>query len=285
VGSFLGDFGRFVEKVVVKNVIKPVAKNISKAARSPEGIVTAIGTGGISLLAPKLTAPIQKVIGQTQFNPAIVGGILTKGTSLLSGGGSNLAPQGGVAPMALDLGGIFKQVGGIFGGNQNPVFNAISGLSNIASQFVPSSAAPVQVAVRPPAPTTPAVASAMRSVATVGRSFFQKYPNLATAIQNLRNRGANVSRSRLWSMLKRFGPEILISGGILTAAAVSELMVAGPGHRRMNPANVRALRRSVRRLKSFDRLSATVGRQLSRVSGKRRSARRCNVCRKNPCGC
>jgi hypothetical protein len=55
-------------------------------------------------------------------------------------------------------------------------------------------------------------------------------------------------------MLKRFGPEVLITGGILSAAAVSELMVAGPGHRRMNPGNVKALRRSMRRLESFHHL-------------------------------
>lgn len=92
------------------------------------------------------------------------------------------------------------------------------------------------------------------AVATVGRSFFNRFPNLATAIQRLRNAGQNVSRSKLYSMLKRFGPEFLISGGILTAAAVNELALAGPGHRRMNPANGRALKRSIRRIQSFHRL-------------------------------
>jgi len=92
------------------------------------------------------------------------------------------------------------------------------------------------------------------AAATVGRSFFNRFPNLATAIQRLRNAGQNVSRSKLYSMLKRFGPEFLISGGILTAAAVNELALAGPGHRRMNPANGRALKRSIRRIQSFHRL-------------------------------
>jgi len=88
----------------------------------------------------------------------------------------------------------------------------------------------------------------------VGRSFFNKWPNLATAIQKMRNAGQNVSRSKLYSMLKRFGPEFLVTGGILTAAAVQELALAGPGHRRMNPANSKALRRSIRRVVSFHKL-------------------------------
>lgn len=93
-----------------------------------------------------------------------------------------------------------------------------------------------------------------RTGAVVGRSFFNKWPNLATAIQKMRNAGQNVSRSKLYSMLKRFGPEFLVTAGIMSAAAVSELALAGPGHRRMNPANSKALRRAQRRLKSFHRL-------------------------------
>lgn len=89
---------------------------------------------------------------------------------------------------------------------------------------------------------------------TVGRSFFNKWPNLATAIQKMKNAGHNVSRSKLYSMLKRFGPEFLVTAGIMSAAAVSELILAGPGHRRMNPANSKALRRATRRIKSFHRL-------------------------------
>jgi hypothetical protein len=88
----------------------------------------------------------------------------------------------------------------------------------------------------------------------IGRSFFNRFPALATAIQSLRNRGANVTRGQLWSLMKRFGGDFLISGGILTAAAVSELAIAGPGRRRMNPGNVKALRKAHRRMKSFHRV-------------------------------
>lgn len=112
----------------------------------------------------------------------------------------------------------------------------------------------------------------LKSGPTVGRSFFNKWPNLATAIQKMRNAGQNVSRSKLYSMLKRFGPDFLISAGILTAAAVSELALAGPGHRRMNPANSKALRRATRRIKSFHRLCGDA----DVIKSRRRScAKRC----------
>jgi hypothetical protein len=97
----------------------------------------------------------------------------------------------------------------------------------------------------------PVIARSAGAVATVGRRFFNKFPNLATAIQGYRNMGKNVTRSKLWSLMKRFGPDFLVTGGILTAAAVSELVIAGPGRRRMNPGNVKALRRAHRRMKSF----------------------------------
>lgn len=98
------------------------------------------------------------------------------------------------------------------------------------------------------------VGGAARAGAVVGRGFFTKWPNLSTAIQKMRNAGQNVSRSKLYSMLKRFGPEFLVTAGIMSAAAVSELALAGPGHRRMNPANSKALRRATRRIRSFHRL-------------------------------
>lgn len=99
-----------------------------------------------------------------------------------------------------------------------------------------------------------------RTGAVVGRSFFNKWPNLATAIQKMRNAGQNVSRSKLYSMMRRFGPDFLITGGILSAAAVSELIMAGPGHRRMNVGNVKALRRGMRRIEGFHRLCTKADR-------------------------
>jgi hypothetical protein len=97
----------------------------------------------------------------------------------------------------------------------------------------------------------------VRGGAVVGRQFFNKFPNLAVAIQGFKNAGMNVSRAKLYSLMKRFGPDFLIAGGILSAGAISELMMAGPGRRRMNPGNVKALRRAHRRMKSFHHVCQT----------------------------
>jgi hypothetical protein len=190
------------------------------------------------------------------------------------------------ASMGFDLGGLLSSVSNIFGGNQNPVFNAVSQGAQVAQNFLPTPSygntygiAPQPVAARAPQVMAPA----LRSIGTVGRGFFNKYPNLATAIQALRNQGRNVKRSQLYSMLKRFGPDLLISGGILTAAAVSELMVAGPGRRRMNPANAKALRRAAGRIRSFHKLCTHT--DLLKTRGRRSSNSRCGTCKRSPCRC
>jgi hypothetical protein len=151
--------------------------------------------------------------------------------------------------------------GDVFGGLNNILQangqNLLNLGFNAANSFVQSQFAPQPVSMpsaQPAMAAVPAIVGAGRAVATVGRGFFNRFPNLATSLQSLRNRGANVSRSSLYSAMRRFGPEMLVSGGILTAAAVSELAVAGPGRRRMNPGNVKALRRAHRRMKSFHHL-------------------------------
>jgi hypothetical protein len=117
---------------------------------------------------------------------------------------------------------------------------ALSGFVN--QQFAPQQQLAASMA---------AVPSVMAGGAVVARGFFNKFPNLAVSLQKLRNAGANVTRGSLWSLMKRFGPDFLVAGGILSAAAVSELALAGPGRRRMNPGNVKALRKAHRRMKAF----------------------------------
>ena len=147
----------------------------------------------------------------------------------------------------------------LFGGFNQALQGGLGGtLLNLGTQaaqgFISQQFAPQPVGMTQTMAAVPAVIGAGRAVATVGRGFFNRFPNLATAIQSLRNRGANISRSSLYSAMRRFDPEMLVSGGILTEAAVSELAIAGPGRRRMNPGNVKALRRAHRRMKSFHHL-------------------------------
>lgn len=68
----------------------------------------------------------------------------------------------------------------------------------------------------------------------------------------------------LLSALSKWGPTAMST--IVGAAVVSDLIQykVARKRRRMNPANTRALRRSLRRLKSFDRLAHRVQSQLHR---------------------
>jgi len=157
---------------------------------------------------------------------------------------------------------IWDDVGNIFSGAGNGIGSSAqsfnwNGLLNLGVGLATNALAPRSSGypVSSVAPASMAAVPAIGRVgAVVGRGFFNRFPNLAAGMQRLRNAGQNVTRAKLHSVLKRFGPEFLISGGLLTAAAVQELAVAGSGRRRMNPANAKALRRSVRRIESFHRL-------------------------------
>ena len=227
-------------------------KKLKKVVTSPKKLATAVVTGGASVVAPKVFKPVENVIGKTLFNPGLAASVVSRGA---------IQPGSfGGTPMALNIGGLLGGLGQALGGLQGANVANVRTFGNLLSttaSFLPAPRVPQGI----PTPnqfgmtTMAAAGPAMRSLAVVGRGFFAKFPNLATAIQNFRNAGmTQVTRSRLYSMLKRFGPELLISGGILTAAAVSELMMAGPGHRRMNAGNAKALRRSLRRIESFHRL-------------------------------
>ena len=116
--------------------------------------------------------------------------------------------------------------------------------------------------------SAPAVIS--RAGALVGASL-RNFPSLANSIAALRARGIKATTESLWGMLKKFGPTALESGGFMTAAAISDLMYYKSTHkrRRMNPANTKALRRSLRRLGAFDRLSSRVSHQLASSCSRR----------------
>lgn len=286
----MGFFSHFNPFKAVSRVIQPVLNNPIKATRSaisqvaanPLRFGAAIATVGLSeaaRVAPIIGKPFQKLQAFEQSAYDLAANVYTGGLygQVKQIGNSILQPTG--APMSLNLGGILQATSQIFGNNQNPYFQTIGNIANLGSQFVPQ---PQQVAMRPPQAS--AGLPAITAGAAVARGFFNRFPNLAVSMQQLRARGHKVKRGQLWNLLKRFGPEVLITGGLLTAAAVSELMVAGPGRRTMNPANAKALRRAARRIKGFHKLCGTV--DLLKSRGKRASVgRRCGTCRKSPCSC
>lgn len=252
----------------ITHAFTSVVNTVAKTVTSPAKLTTAIVTGGASVVAPKVFKPVTTAVQNTLYNPATLGKVLAttpagRVSSLVAGGS---LPNVGGSSMGLNLGNLLGGVASGFGsllGGGTP-----STALNSFAQFLPSTTGtsfPGAQAPNPYAlPTMAAGTAIARAGAVVGRRFFDKFPNLATGIQMWRNQGKKITRARLYSMMKRFGPDFLITGGILTAAAVSELMMAGPGTRRMNAANSKALRRSLRRLESFDKLCHRVTRQLHR---------------------
>lgn len=115
-----------------------------------------------------------------------------------------------------------------------------------------------------------------------------RFPLLYGALQIWRSRGVRLTVEKLWSMARRFGPQFLVSAGILSLGALTELMLAHgtKKRRRMNTLNPHALQRSVRRLAGFQRRAAKVNALLGHVAKRRGYKRgRCMTCRKSPCCC
>lgn len=143
------------------------------------------------------------------------------------------------------------------------------------------------VTYSPEYPQATPVMAAAPMVVSGTRALMARFPSLWAALTALSQRfGTRITVDRLWSMFKQFGPGI---GALIGVEALQELMVYHSTHkrRRMNVANTKALRRSLRRLKGFDRLSHRVSRQLHRGGSRRisRAPGRCTVCRKSPCSC
>lgn len=109
----------------------------------------------------------------------------------------------------------------------------------------------------------PVAMGAVPMVAGVAR-WAMKFPSLWQALQKFRAQRINMTPDKLYMALRRFGPATL--SAMVGAAAVSDLITYKATHksRRMNVANTKALRRGLRRLKGFDRLSGRVSQQLSR---------------------
>jgi hypothetical protein len=243
--------------------------DVAKAtAQSAAQLVAFYATGGVSVVSD-----ILKGVGAEQNNPDF----LKAGAALgLANSATTLdldweATMGLFDDLSFDFSGLGDFASSLV---EETDWSAVTDLAqtglqayNVANMGGGVQTVPVMAKV--PQVIAGAGGAVARAGATVGRSFFNKWPNLAVAIQKMKNAGQNVSRSKLYSMLKRFGPEFLVTAGIMSAAAVSELALAGPGHRRMNPANSKALRRAQRRLKSFHRLCVDTDALRSRGRRKR----------------
>lgn len=127
----------------------------------------------------------------------------------------------------------------------------------------------------------------------MGTSLALRFPRLAAAIARWRGAGVAVTPAKLWTLVRRFGPQFLIAAGILSLEELTELMLHQATHkrRRMNVLNPRALSRSTRRLCGFERRAARVSETLrglagvARGRGRSKSRSRCAICHRNPCRC
>lgn len=204
--------------------------------------------------------------------------------------------------MSLNLGGLLGSIGQAVSGINTSGFGNVSqilgsGLNIAAAAFAPQ---PMSQPTYGPAPQPVSNYPVVRTMAaapmivSAGGSMvaYLTRPILAKVMQTLGRR--SMSLASVISLIRKMGkfftsPEAIAAYLGITVAEMATLITSSSARkqRRMNPANTTALRRSLRRLKSFDRLASRVSGQLSR-GGRRRAGRRstrCGTCRSNPCSC
>ena len=201
--------------------------------------------------------------------------------------------------------GLFDSIGNFFDTAVSDVtglFSSAGDVSNVGGLSVPGAPVPVTYSYSgfPPSmpgaypqatPTMEVAGPVMQSL--VRASGLPKWSALLPSLwQYVITTFPRVAPSRavagLLALMRKYGPTALVS--MLGAAVVNELMqyTVIKKRRRMNVANSRALRRSMRRLKGFERLSHRVSAQLSRAagrSGRRRRSSACPTCHKVACIC
>lgn len=177
--------------------------------------------------------------------------------------------------------GLFDGLLGDFAGDFIGNFVDEFGMGGLSGQFLPQPVSQpfygggVQ-AIPVAAPAGQVATMAARALAAGLPAWSARFPALWQAVQKLRAQGSKVSLEQLKNMLRKWGPTALT--GVIGAQAVADLVTYQMTHkrRRMNPANTKALRRSLRRLRSFDRLSSRVHVQLSRsCRAPRRTLKKC----------
>lgn len=175
---------------------------------------------------------------------------------------------------------IFADVAGDFLGNLGGGSNM--GGSSFSGGALPISFGGYNVPQMPQYQTAPDTYQTMAAAPMVARAIASgipqwavRFPSLWQAIQRLIAQRIPMTIEKLYSALKRFGPTALT--GIIGAAAVSDLITYKATHkgRRMNVANTKALRKSIRRLKGFENLSHRVTHQLASTCKTRRRKAKC----------
>lgn len=294
----------------LKKIVKKVAH---VAVRS----TVAVGTAGLSEIKPSLIpSPIKSAVSSlaaAQF-PTSVAQVLRTGVGVATGNPSLLVPattgpsvsqstnpytvtQG--EPMALNIGGILGQVGTIFGGNQNPYFQNVSNVANLASQFFPQPTASLP-AVRQAAPSMQPTMVSSGAVAVRAQALTAEIFNAGLALLSRLGLPAPASAGGFSRALKAAlgsiaalarrtpsGTMVSLLVGLGIAVYEANLLTVWFAQRRrgrrMNVANAKALRRAARRIKGFHRLCTHT--DLIKTRSRSRGLSKCGTCRKSPCRC
>jgi hypothetical protein len=169
------------------------------------------------------------------------------------------------------LGGLFSSDdGGLGGGLVNASLQAADYIDN---EFQAPAPMNVSYAV-PTARTIPSGGMPALLPSSMVTRGLARFPQLLASMQSWRARGVSLTVPKLLAMMKKFGPNFLVSAGIIAAGAVTELLMyqASNKRRRMNALNPRALSRATRRLCSFEHRASKVHRTLAHLSKGKRKA-------------
>jgi len=205
---------------------------------------------------------------------------------------------GGIGGAATQLGGFSGNPYLQIGGTLASAFGQAAARPAVIQQPIAASYGPVYNPLPPYQPQgpvvrtqAPAVVGGAVTVLSASRALILGI--LAKVAAALGKRGITLSSAI--ALAKKLGQFFVSREAIavylgITVDELAQLFIAHhvKKHRRMNPANARALRRSMRRLRSFDRLAARVSARIGRGGsrGRRRAARAlCRTCRRDPCAC
>lgn len=300
----MGFLGSFNPVKIFENII-----------RDPIGSIGgAILTGGISLVSPQVGGVVNPLVSKL-YDPALIPAVITATTHVpLLGGGYSVGPQAfqgsivypktpqpvavvGGAPMGFDIGQFLGGVSTILGGSQIPALNTIGQLAQIGGSFVPQQTytQPFMTSMPQAMPVAQSTSLTVRSVGLTREIF-----DVGVKVLGRLGLGYPATTSGFSAALKRAlsaiaslarrtptGTIVSVLLGMGLTAYEANLLTAWSAqrrkHRRMNPANAKALRRSARRIRSFHKLCGTLDVLKSR--GRSRSFGRCAKCKQTNCSC
>jgi hypothetical protein len=259
-----------------KSIIKSVSK--IQPFKQPLRVVAAVSTLGQSEVFRALPKPVQSVAVQAAgavaslvtMNPAPLALAKAYDSAFIPKDKITYESVAGGEPMAFNVGQFLGGVSQTFGGSSNPYLSGFGQIAGMASAFVPQAAAAPVVYAQAAGSAYP-VSNTVNLPAKIPTSGMTK--DIFDAASKLLARlgipvrsasgfipAAKRALSGVASLARRTpaGTVISLLTGLGLTAMEANLLVSWQAqrrkHRRMNPANSKALRRAARRIKSFHKL-------------------------------